>query len=600
MNISELRNELAKKQNSVLIQLFSGLSKEDFDTNIDLSMFPVETLYNFWLYTCGFLSVQNFDDLYISEEETQDILNGKFFLKNISFEELKSIVDSSSIANKSMLTPRTYYDSVVNEIQDGKYIARNLPNRATRSYESSISLETKPLRIKITNENYVLDKNQILSKIRNIFAHSTPIISGLDILLFNTPIEIVASKMWIRGFFEYMVLHSQQLDSSLIERTLKDRMIESGINLNSPQEIDATLSLIKNEFDPETVKNYFRINNFIKSRIPVYENFYDKSVDEKAQIIANLISKNPNYISGSSETINPSIVYNIIQIVSNEIGKREGISSMSTNDIQTGEIDALIEESDRVGSRMKELEHQYRLSPKALQRNAEYRSLKIRRNELITILNGHISRLKNIQKQESSAMEMFDTRDISHLSVEVAFNLVCMLGFNSLNTSAFFEDMINFTDIDNLNPIQKKLFAKFDFSNFKVNLKGYKYNAKDSESNVHLLIGIRNALSHGRAKFRIPNLKKGEKLTVEDIIITLQPSYEIEGKLIDFYKLFTNPTFFAPRPKEAYTGNPAHLEEFEEADFYFKMHSGEDSEPLNQNLNSEENTQKQPGGSDEE
>ena len=549
MNISEIRRNIAQKQNEMLRAMFAGVGNDKFDFGqIDLSDFSIVELSDFWLASTGFLGVQAFDDYEFTDYEAKNILSGKFFLKDMTQSEAQRLLEESEVET----TPNfnKYFDVTLSEIQDGTYSLVNERNRYTN--DLYVRLETDPLEF-INSTTIPVDNIQIIRFVRNVIAHDMPYINGLKLKFYGGDYEITTSKMWLRGLMEEFVFSSIGIDSAKLYDILMQKAYENNMQINNNQDVDKALSLIVDQFDDEIRSHYFRINNFIKSRVALIPDFFDKNLSEQLRIISVLISKNPNLLKSSSETINPSIIYNIIQIISKEIDRRGERALYEHQDIKSEEIDELLEEHER-------LIHEIAVCFSQKKKKELIRAINSNEKQLLY----HQKRLQNIQKHETSSMNLLDIEELENLPVEVAFNLVCMMGFNALNTSEFFEDLVENVDAYSIDKNQKAFFSKFDLSKFTARTLSTNKQIALTEPNdvVMFLNGVRNALSHGNATYRLPNLKKNEKFDIMNITITMTSrAFAFEGKIIDFYNLFNSPLFFGSRPPEIFMGDPANLAE---------------------------------------
>ena len=200
---SELRIELAKNQNEILKCLYQNISTDNFNINLDLSNVPTFALRDFWVYTAGFLSVQNFENLGFSDKDIKKVMSGTFNLKEISIEDGEKLVKQAGKRLKS----GGYAQSVpLYKIQDGEYFFnKNYPvEKHGRKYTTHlITLQTDEPNFstnRISHSTY--NDEEIFTIIRNFLVHRIPYIKGSKILLFDDKDAVLITKMWLRGYSE--------------------------------------------------------------------------------------------------------------------------------------------------------------------------------------------------------------------------------------------------------------------------------------------------------------------------------------------------------------------------------------------------------------
>lgn len=545
------RINLAKNQNKIINQIFKHLDDNEFNIDLDLSDIPSNKLKDFWLYTTGFISLINYEnqDKLLNNDEALDILNGDFYVKDLSNEEVSEILNNAGIPQK-MGGLMKQYDLF--QVQDGKYSILESYTDGKSSIMNFLKLTTKPIhiysKVKIQSEEH----SYYLKRIRNCLAHGVPNINGNSLIYFSGNDEFVVSKMWLRGFAETFCMLNKPYNEEVIFETMSQALSLQGIYIDSEKDIDKALSSIKDLFDADIKKNYNRVTNFIKTRLKFEPEFYNKSFDEKVKSIACIIANNPNYIVSSTETINPSIIYNIQQLVAKELNKRNEDAYASGEDIGIEEIKAYNRACEDYDARVISFNKKNPIIRTQFQRNMQNKLI----NEGISLKN-KAKKLKQqialAKKIECSNMDLFNPDNLSHLPVETAVNLVWLLAFNNLVISRFFDDLLKNEDFKEMSKTKNKFFESFDFSKLNITYNDKKVTSKPGPSNIaFLLSSLRNALCHGLIEYKLPPVKKGENPTYKDTIMTFftDSGSTIYGRLEDFYNLFNNENFTNQRKPE--------------------------------------------------
>lgn len=547
---------LAKNQNNILNCMFSVIQDGSFDQDsLNLSNIPSTKLKDFWLHTTGFLSLINYEnqDNILNSDEAFSILQGDFCLKILSNKEVSETLKNCGIQEKKSGFSQ-HYD--LYQIQDGKYsIDKNISYN--RQFANVLKLNTRSLEIYSDYEFLDTEPSHLLKRIRNCLAHSVPYIDGTSLTLVSGDDDFVVSKMWLRGFAETFCMLSKTIDEKTIyKKFLEDLPLERNY-IENEKDIDKALSCIKDLFDDEIKKNFYRINNFVKLRLRYESDFYKKPFEEKINSIATIIANNPNYLTSASETINPTIIYNLQQLVAKELIKRGEDAYLSDEDLGLDEIEQLKNEYEELNAKVEKFE---KLNP-VLRTGMQIKQNKILSNQLIALSNKFNKKINEIEvkrKLECSNMDLFDPNSLKNLSVEVAVNLVWLTAFNNLVISGFYEDLLKDEDFKCMSKTKKDFFDKFNFS--KINVT---YNSKKSDSvkldnsipasqKAFLLSCMRNSLCHGLVEYNLPPVKQGEQPTYKDALITFNTDAGtiIFGRLEDIYKLFSSDIFTKPRKPE--------------------------------------------------
>lgn len=539
----DARISLATSQNEILKRIFGSIDENGFNLNIDFSNISSNKLKDFWLYTTGFLGLINYEnqETVLSSSEAEDILKGNFCLKVISSAEVSEILKRSGIKEQRAGYSQ-HYD--LNTIQDGKYsIEKNALYNAT-NYCNLLKLNTNPIEIYTDNPHLNTDPAYLLKQIRNSLAHSVPYINGNILTLLSKDDEYVVSKMWLRGFAETFCMLSKNIDEKTIaEALIKELPIQKNY-IENEKDVDKALSSIKNIFPEDIKKNYFRINTFVKNRLNYEPNFYKKPFDKKVECIATILANNPNFLSSSSETINPTIIYNLQQLVAKELLKRGEDAYLTDEDIFISEI----EELNKQYQDHMLMSEQFKKHNPVLRTSMQKRRnmvLQSQANSLIKKIDQLLEDIENKRKLECSNMELFNPDSLEKMPVEVAVNLVWLIAFNNLATSGFYEELLANEKYLRFNKTEKDFFSKFNFSKITLTRGSKKFPIKSAENIGYALSYIRNSLCHGMVQYTLPPAKQGEKFTYKDVNLIFQRDQDTEmyGKLIDFYNLFNNSKF---------------------------------------------------------
>lgn len=566
---SDIKIFLAKNQAKILNLLFKNIKNDKFDLNVDLSSIPAESIRDFWVYTAGFLGVQNFDQIISSlpENEIDSMINGQFLLKELTDAEADKLAASAGtkINRRGFGSKTPLYT-----IQDGNYyILKNLPiDRAGKRYITCISLETDGVKLFTDRDDIEMTNEQAMHIIRNLMVHTTPYINGTRVNLFAENDDYFQiSKMWLRGYSELFSQAGSVASQENIKQILEDKLPVQANYLDNIQDVHNALTLVKDCFGKENSDSNFRVHNFIDYRLLYIKDFYKKSLDEKIDILSTILANNPNYTTSSSGTINPAIIYNLQQLVSKELVKRNLEANLSEEDIEVEKLVALNNKAKELIKKYDDLEAKYtkNLSP-FLSRQSKQISREI--DSILRQFEFQQKKLENRRKLESSHMEMYNLNGLEHLPIEIAVNIVCLMGYNNLVTSGFYEDLLANTDYNNLSKEQSAFFSKFNFDGISYTFNNGEPETKFSPSQkAYLLASLRNAICHGQFSFKLPFQTKNPTCDFQNIQLKFVASWdnlEIKGKLIDFYNLFNLSPFTLARNKSIVTGT---IREIDSDDF---------------------------------
>lgn len=566
MTESEARMQISKNQNEILKRIFENISEDGFDLNLNLDDIDSEELKDFWVYTAGFMSVQNFesDESFFTEDDFEDIMNGNFYLKEVTLEEAETLVKQAG----KRIKPGGYSQIVpLYKIQDGEYFFyKNVAvNRNGRQYIGNIiTLTTNKPEFETKRPYFENEPDQILKIIRNLLVHRTPYINGSKLTLFDDKDSVQITKMWLRGYSELFSQRQVVVSANEIKNILHEELPKQGNYIDSFQDIDKALSLVMHCFNKATQEKYYRVNNFVKRRIPFNKDFFKKSLDEKIEIIAQICESNPTALSSSNQKMNPAVIYNLQQLVSKELDARGEEAILTEDDYDSDKLIELYFEQKEVTKRCDDFDAKHPVIRTQFER--------MQNNKLIKDLNVVLNKfkkqeefLKNRKKLASSHMNLYHIEGLEKLPVEVALNTVCLMGYNSLVTSAFFEDLLAVTDFNNLNPAQRKFFSKFNMDNLTTTYWNKKSSGKYTpEEKAFMLSCIRNAICHDQITFTLPTATQGDNIDFKKVIINFTADWDrtvISGTVEEFYKLFGLNMFHRAREKSIITGEQYELPE---------------------------------------
>jgi len=585
MTESEAKIELSKKLSAILKNIYKNINENGFDLEVDLSSIPSSTLKDFWVYSSGFLGIKNLLDIerIISPKEAADMLNGKFSLKRVSLSQAEEIAKQ---AGKSLPTSGLTAEVDLYSIQDGTYsIKKGIRDTKNAGFYNCIQLRTAPVEYYSDEVHENLDPMTILTTIRNRFAHSTPYIKGNKLTFIKGRDEIVVSKMWLRGYAELFSKISNTISSSEIQDILKKNLEKTQNTLSTKEDIINALELIKYKFDDYIQKNYYNVNNFINNRIHYNKNFFGMSLDDKIASIASMCTNNLDYFHFSSGSMNSAIIYNLQKLVSLELAKRGESADLSADDYELNEVERLTNEAKDIQNEIKSIKNS--TTKGDIITKKQLALLEKRSAIVVSQIDKYLKKLDLRQKLESSHMDIYKLDELKYIPVEVAVNTVLLMGFNSLVTSNFYQDVLKSTNVDRLSVEQSKFFSRIKMDQFNRFVNGQEITTPPAPKNVaFMLLSIRNAICHGSVSYTLPVVRPGFNPTYKDVILDFYSSKQktnVVGRLQDFYELFSSYVFSKDRPWEIQTTKSRRLIEQEDEswmnDFLDKLKT--DLEELN-------------------
>ena len=562
MNVSEERRKIAKNQIQLLDALYKSVTDDGFNTEIDLKDFKTSDLKDFWIYTSGFLCLNKYEKYDFSGQEIDDIFNGEFALLELDRKKREELLSSYG---KKM--PQNGYSFIIplETIQDGRFTVKIRCGKYIAP-AGMLVLNTEQPTFESEIATY-LTNSEKMAAVRNTFAHNTPFISGNTLIFRRYDGDLCVSKMWLRGLIETYANKYAVFNYEAAKQHLTNTLAKQGNYIVSNQDIDIALTTMKDFFDPVARDNFHRINTLIKARIQYIPDFFNLRFDKKTEILASLCANNQVYFEIVNGTSNPVIIYTLQKVVAKELERRKE-SSILTD-----------EEMDDFKTKLTDLQNQINGFSEAfttLQKKVEknrnsipilnmlrkenerlYRGFKLVSHQLDTETNKFL----NMIKLESASMDTMNIDQLSGSSLEVAFNIMCLMGFNQLVTSAFYDDLLAKTDFNDLNSDQVKFFNSFDLSKFSLNGRPIENTAT---TKAYILLCLREALCHQNfgegygAYYCVPGLKQNQTKSFKDIKVTFKAkrqNAEISATLDDYYKLFMSERFLRDRKENIITGN---------------------------------------------
>ena len=541
---SQARCFVADSIRYILYKMFNNITEVGVGTSIDFDEISDPELIYFGLATTGFLSMQTFEADNIENREYDKIIGGTFNLRDLTREETQRILENYGA---KFVDSKKGLKAQLCKIHDSAYSITSKNGRNTlvlRTPEPELhTIAAEPIS---TLEFFKL--------IRNLTAHSIFYRNGDNIVYYTNDGYVSVPTMWMRGYSELFVREKPAFDAHAAREILYSTLTEQNNNLTNEQEINNALSSIKHLFDADTLRHFYRVNNFVNSRIKYQPVFFKVRLEDRIEILINILEKSPNFLKQANETINPLIIYNLQQLVSKELERRETKNAIYEGSDLHQEMEALIAEYTSLQKRIAFIRAQKKPNIALLQDG-------IRRSDEIQAKYATLqSRIDAHEKLSSSNMDFYDPEDLQYLPVETAVNIVALLAYTDLVLSSFYEDTLKNTDYTELTNAQKNFFNRFDFNNITYISKGKKTVVKDPTDVCFTLRAIRNAICHGLISYKFNSLKQGETSSFENVEITFYSDIEdiqVVGSVKSFYELFGPNLFTQERHKSVVTQESA-------------------------------------------
>ncbi len=537
---SQARCFVADSIRYILHKMYNNITTVGVGTNINFDDISDPELIYFGLATTGFLSMQTFESDTVEDREYDKIIGGTFNLRSLTREETQRIVENYGA---KFVDSKKGLKASLCKIQGATYSITSKNGRNT------LVLRTPEPELH-TPKAEPISTLEFFKLIRNLTAHSIFYRNGDNIVYYTNDGYVSVPTMWMRGYSELFVKEKPAFDANAAREILYNVLPAQNNKLSNEQEINQALSSIKHLFDADTLKHFYRVNNFVNSRIKYQPVFFKVKLSDRVEILLNILEKSPNFLKQANETISPLIIYNLQQLVSKELEKRETKNAIYEGSDLHQEMEALIQEYESLQKRIAFIKGQKKPNIALLQDG-------IRRSEEIQTKYATIqSKIDAHEKLSSSNMDFYDPEDLQYLPVETAVNIVALLAYTDLVLSSFYEDTLRNTDYTELSNAQKQFFSGFDFNNISYIHKGNKTVVKDPTDVCFTLRAIRNAICHGLISYRFNSLKQGETSSFENVEITFYSDIEdiqVVGSVKSFYELFGPNLFTSERHKSVVT-----------------------------------------------
>lgn len=570
MGANQSQLDLAMTQNKILTKIYQNITWQNgFDTNVDLSEFSINELKDFWVYSLGLLGVQNFERFFsIEQEETNgEILQGHFKIKDMTQEEYRNY-----LLNNGLYIGKGGLPSVcdMGKIQDGNYKISRVKDDKGKSVRR-MTLDTNPIRISPMPTYKYFPNTSIIKHVRNYIAHQIPYIKGSNLNYANGDEILTISKMWMRGYSEMFARDCISFDSNALIDELSQSLEKNSNEITNIDDVDRAIDCLKDSLPDKLKEKFNSVKDFVKKHIKFYPSFYSKPLDFKVKSIVYLFGKDPISYGEERPTINPVVIYNIQQIVSNEIVKRqqkaveEGESIVYLEELGVGDIDLLKDLYDirkrksQASNKLIELYNKFE-SGKASNVDTTLLYGYIRNiDKLRNLVAEQIGKIEDRLKLESSQMDLFSYKELEYLPIDVAVNTICLMGYNALVTSGFYQDILENEKFKEMSYAKRRFFYPFNLNDFVYECEKKKdyntflneYGYYTSTTQAHMLYTIRQALIHGDICYQIPKQNKNTDYDSKDVIITFENKFNkdlVKGSARDFFKLFSNEHFYENRP----------------------------------------------------
>ncbi len=532
---SEARCFIADSIRYILFKMFSRITEVGVKTEMDFDDIIDKELIYFGLVTTGFLSMQNFENLDIEGKEYDKIIGGTFKLRDLSREECARIIEI--YGSKFVDSKKGTRKASLCKIQDSSYSV------VSKGAKNTLTLRTPEPEYHTTSTEPVSSLD-FFKLIRNLTAHSIFYKNGNDIVYYTNDGYVSIPNMWLRGYSELFVREKPAFDAQTARDILYEELQKQNNGLETESDINQALSTIKHLFDAETLKHFYRVNNFVHSRIKHQPVFFKVKLADRIEILMNILEANPNFLKQPNETINPVIIYNLQQLVSQELERRDAKNAIYEGSDLHQEMENLIHEYESLQKRLAFIKSQKKPNLAILQDG-------IRRSEEISARYATLqAKIESHEKLSSSNRDFYDPTDLQYLPVETSVNIVALMAYTDLVLSSFYEDTLRNTDYNNLTQAQKQFFGGFEFNDIAYIRDGKKTIVKDSTDRCFALRAIRNAICHGLISFKFNSLKQGETATFEDVEITFYSDIEdiqVVGSVKNFFELFSPNTFTKAR-----------------------------------------------------
>lgn len=541
LQLSDATRQIAQDINEIMKVLYQSITPIKVNLDVDLSSFRSDRLVDFFIFTSGYVAIQRIDQLLheASAQDIRDIVDGKFYLGELNKDQVLSLCES--VGHKITRTSETI---PLSQIQDGKYVIHYNGVARPGTNPGKLTLVTEP--VQLYSESEEVSYANVLQLIRNILAHEIPLLNGNNLQFKSEKYDLEMSSMWFRGLCETMSEVSRKRDATVVKNKILSIARTQHKLLSSTEDIKYILNALAPTLD--LGGDY---NDFIEKRLKYNQNYTPLSTEQKAAFIADLIFYNQDYNETPYQKPNPDIIYLIEKIVNTESQKRGKIFATSEQ-LKFNEIRALAKRKEEVDERIRNFNKKYpRKSSVAV---IELKKLMHEHDQIKREAAMYLKNLETMRKTGVEDMYMA-TGSLENLNVEMAFNLVCLMAYNAMTISGFYDDMVGYTSFKDMNDEQKAFFESFNMEGLSLYGENWsKKHINSSDDKAFTLLCLRNALIHNKVCFYLPDRDRNpNRPDFKDAIIEFEGSTQhatVVGRVGDFARLFTSPQFFEKRTND--------------------------------------------------
>lgn len=551
MDVYNERRLLAEKQRKIYLELINSLtSNKVYEPN--LSEIPTQDLLDFYLYTSGFIGVCKNEDLrnILSEEDCKNILNGLFFLETYSQTDAEYIMSNCDIDISENPCPKRI---TLVKSKDGEYYLERDRYISEKNYTYKLMLKTEPINISGRSLDRPIEKQPTiidnLNLIRICFVHNTPLIDGNNVV-FNARFDdqtITTSKMWLRGFTETLCRLDKSHNVYALYNYLYKACETLEIDLNNEEELRLLINKTISIFPESAHHRIDEICDFLSLRVKYSpQNFYKLPLDEKFDILSDIITYNKSYIEKGKGQLNCNILYSIQQFVAKQLEGRQDLN-YAISKVDLLRIKSILDRQEKNNQSFNEINSTIssgKFHPTIVKRqieklNKEKNAINSERRQLLRDINLNL-------KLETANLDLIGSLPPNRFIAEYAVALACLLAYNAIITSSFYEELKTDASI-----IDSKVFKFFDSLPIKnVTTK----NPNDNRVNIFNQIsgfkywfieGVRQGLCHNFITYTLPQTVNNT-FNVYDIelsFIDKSANSQYCLSLGDLVNIFSSPIF---------------------------------------------------------
>ncbi|MBQ8451734.1 MAG: hypothetical protein IJ538_03045 [Clostridia bacterium] len=551
---SKQKIALSLRQLEILDRIYQNIDTFEFNTDIQLDDFDVLNLKDFWVYTSGFLAVQNFEkslseDLAQKESESQEILDGHFVLKQLTSDEAKNMLETYKV---KLQKNQSQNEITLCTIQDGTYKIEK--HKINGEVVRLLTLSTDPISY-TSNADHELSSFETLKAVRNRLVHSVPYIMHSTLTFIGNKFddELVVSKMWLRGFSE---MFSQMGNFSKPTVSFNDvyeylsvRLKAFRNSIEDKRDVPSLITLLKQRYGNDINPN---LEKLIETHISCFPNFNFKPFDKRVEIVSKFVADNI-YSKDKYQTINFNILYNLQQLIAKTVTEKTpeyGLEFFNDTDYDFSN------EKKEIAKRIKEIVYELK-GPNLSSKN---KALLLYQKTQLENLNKRILQTEKILldqlKYETMNMNLIDLNGLKHAPVDIAFNTMCLYAYNALITSGFYEEVLSelphnkiFTDEYKAHRDLISSISVASGIHYRESVKNSKIqHIENVRDKTYVLTLIRHALCHGNVSYTIS--KNNYNPSFRDVVVKFysdNANTSIIGTLEEFIMLFSEQGFFTLR-----------------------------------------------------